>query len=324
MNTDELRLLRVFLVLMSERSVSRTAARLQLSQPATSHLLARLRRLFGDPLLLRSKNTLAATPRALDLEIQVRRLVEGFDSLVASSAPFDPATSRRTFVLTAPEYGETMLLPHLIGRLRVEAPNVRVEVHAPDPDRAYDQLANGTIDLRIAWLRSPSPTLRSMHLLDDRLVCIADARHSLVRGELTLEQFLSLPHARTLGTSHATTVRVVNEAVAKLGRRLERSFLLQHFPTVPATLKGTDIIATVPLRQAREFAERQPLQILEPPIPLPPVRYSAYWHERSHSDPGHRWLRRMIQRSAKEQWGNGSEGGATAPRRTAARGAPGR
>ncbi len=316
MDTNELRLLRVFLVLMSERSVSRTAARLQLSQPATSHLLAQLRRLFGDPLLLRSKNTLAATPRALDLETQVRRLVEGFDSLVALSAAFDPATSRRTFLVTAPEYGETMLLPELIRRLRTEAPNVRVEVHAPDPDRAFDQLANGTIDMRIAWLRSPTPTLRSMLLFDDRLVCIADTKHSLIRGELTLEQFLSLPHARTLGTSHATTVRVVNEAVARLGRRLERSFLLQHFATVPAALKGTDIIATLPLRQAREFAARHPLQILEPPLPLPLVRYGVYWHERSHNDPGHRWLRRTIQRCAKEQWG-GENGPAT--RRAAVR-----
>ena len=297
MNTssDEVRLLRVFLALMGEHSVSKAALRLGMSQPAISHALARLRQLFGDPLLLRSSRWLTPTARALELEKKARRLVEDYDSMVAPVAPFDPASSTRTFVLTAPEFGERMLVPRLFRRLRAEAPHIRVEIRAPNPDRAFEMLESGEVDLRIAWLTRPMPSLSSMQLFQDRMVCIADAAHPTVRGNLSLGQFLTLPRARTLGTNHATTIRVIDEAVARHGRRLERSFLVQNFLTIPPTLAGTDIIATLPLTQARAFAAQYPLQILEPPLRLPRVRYGAYWHERSQKDEGHRWLRRLVQ-----------------------------
>jgi DNA-binding transcriptional LysR family regulator len=302
MDGIEVRLLRQFLVLLAERSVSRAATRLRISQPAASHALARLRKLFDDPLLIRANRGLVATARALELEPEVRRVLVDYDRLVSPVAPFDPARSVRTFVLTAPEFGELTLVPTLVRRLRAEAPNVRIEVHAPDPDRALDMLENGEVDLRIAWLTAPALSLRAMHLFEDRLVVIAHDRHPAVRSGLTLERFITLPHARTLGTSHATTIRVVDEAVSRLGRKLERSFLVQHFLTIPTTLVGTDLIATLPLTQARAFAAQHPLKVLEPPLRLPRIRYGAYWHERSHKDEGHRWLRRMIQDAARSAY----------------------
>ena len=236
------------------------------SQPATSHALARLRRLFNDPLL---------------------------------AASFDPPRSERTFVITAPEFGELTLVPTLVRRLRADAPHVRVEVHAPDPERAFDMLESGAIDLRIAWLTAAAPSLRAIQLFEYRLVVIAHDRHPKLRDRLTFDQFVTLPHARTLGTSHATTIRVVDEAVSRLGRKLERSFLVQHFLTIPATLVGTDLIATLPLTQARAFAAQHPLKVHEPPLRLPKIRYGAYWHERSQKEEGHRWLRRVILDAAR-------------------------
>ncbi len=299
MNTDEVRLLRVFLVLMAERSVSRAAQRVGMSQPAVSQALARLRRLFNDPLLLRSNRLLSSTARAVELEKGVRKLVEDYDRLVANVEPFDAATSARTFVFTAPEFGERRLVPQLFRRLRSEAPHIRVEVRAPDPERAFEMLEAGEVDLRIAWLTQPMASLRSMQLFQDRMVCIADARHPTLRGELSLAQFLTLPHARTLGTTHATSIRVVDEALARHGKKLERSFLVQNLHTIPTTLGGTDMIATLPLSQALAFAEQYPLQILEPPLRLPRVRYGAYWHERSQKDEGHRWMRQRVQEAAQ-------------------------
>jgi len=297
MNTDELRL---FLVLMSERSVSRAAERLGISQPAASHGLARLRVLFDDPLLLRSGNRLAGTPRALELEPEVRRLVGDWERLVAPLRTFDPARDARTFVVTATEYAETLVVPAMLRRLRAGAPNVRIEVRAPDPARASDLLANGELDLRIAWITSPAPSLRAMQLFEDRLVCIVDQGHPSVHGRITLEQFTALPHARTLGTHHTTSIRVVDEAVARLGRRLAQSFLVQHFSTIPAMIVGTDVVATLPRTRAMEFAARYPLQVLDPPLRLPRVRYAAYWHERSHNEPAHRWLRQQLREVARE------------------------
>lgn len=297
--TDELRLMRVFLAVMAERSVSKAAVRVGISQPAASHALARLRRLFGDPLLLRSNHSLSPTDRALDLEKQARRLVDDYDRMVAPVAPFDPAVSVRTFVLTAPELGERMIVPGLFRRIRAEAPNIRVEVRAPNPERSFEMLEAGEIDLRIAWLTRPMPSLRSMQLFQDRIVCIADARHPSVRGPMTIEQFLTLPHIRLLGAPNATTMRVVDEAVASYGRKLERSFLVQNFMSIPPTLVGADVIATLPLSQAQVFATQYSLQILEPPLRLPRMRYGAYWHERSQRDDGHRWLRRLVRAAAQ-------------------------
>lgn len=295
---DQLRLLRAFIVLLAERSVSRAAVRLDLSQPATSHALARLRELFQDPLLMRSAKGLVATPRALALEQQVARLVADYDHLVHAGEAFDPATAARTFVITAPEFGERLLVPHLFRALRAQAPGVRLEVRAPNPERALEMLQSGEIDLRVAWLTRPSPSLRSMPLYQDRLVCIACVRNPAVRGRLGLAQFLELPHVRTIGTSHATTIRVIDEALARAGMRLQRSFLVQNFMTIPSTLEGTDLIATLPSIQGHAFAREFPLQVLEPPLRLPRIRYGAYWHERNQKDAGHRWLRRMVQEAA--------------------------
>jgi len=295
---DPMRLMRTFLVLLQERSVSKAATRLNLSQPATSHALARLRELFADPLLLRSGQGLSATPRALALELEIQKMVSEYDWLVRSGSRFDPATSNRTFVLTAPEFGERMLVPHLFRTLRKLAPGVRVEFQAPDPDRAFEMLESGALDFRIAWLTRPHPTLRSIPLYQDHLVCLACAKHPEIRGVLTLEQFLNLPHARTIGTNHATTIRVIDEAVSKVGGRLSRSFLVQNFMIVPPTLEGSDIIATLPSIQAHAFAQQYKLQVLEPPLRLPRIRYGAYWHERSQHDAGHQWLRQRIKEAA--------------------------
>jgi len=297
-NNDPMRLLRILLILLSERSVTRASNRLGLSQPALSHNLNKLRALFGDTLLIRSSKGLIPTTRALELESELIRLVTDYDRLTQQAELFDPLVSSRTFVMTAPEFGERMLVPHLFKELRLKAPNVRVEVRAPIPDRVNEMLEKGELDLRIAWLVKPSGSLRSLHLYQDRMVCLACARHPELNGRISLEKFLRLPHARTIGTNHATTIRVIDEALAKIGLLLERSFLVQNFMTIPSTLVGTDIIATLPYLQAKAFANEFPLQLLELPLKLPRISYGAYWHERSHKDPGHQWFRKKVQEAA--------------------------
>ena len=299
MHRANLRPLRVLLVLLAERSVSRAAERLGISQPAASHALARLRALYQDPLLLRSRSGMIPTPRAMELEKSARRLFEEYEALTKPAAAFDPSVSARTFVLTAPEYAEHVLMAPLLRHLRAAAPNIRIEVHPPEPARSLELLERGEVDLRIAWLPKPLPSLRSMQLFQDRMVCIADRGHPRIRGSLTLEQFFTLPHVRTsVGMSRTTTGRVIDEAVQRHGRKLDRFFLLQNFLTVPHALVGTDAIATLPRTLAVAFAAQHPLQVLEPPLKLPRIRYAAYWHERNQRDEAHKWLRAAVLRAA--------------------------
>lgn len=299
MDNVDIRLLRAFLVLMAEKNVSTAAEHLGLSQPATSHALARLRELFDDPLLLRSRSGMVASNRAPEFEKGVRTLLSTYDGLLRLARPFDPAVSSQTFVVSTPEYPERLLLPEVARRARREAPNVRIELHAPPREKALELLESGRLDLRISWLPSPPQSLRSVQLFQDRIVVVADAGHPTVRGSLTLEQFMHLPHARPHGTGRSVSGRVVDEAVQRLGGELKLAFQVQNYLTLPLILPGTDLIAAMPLRLARSLRRHHELQILEPPLRLPRIRYAAYWHERSHKDPAHIWLRKLVVESAR-------------------------
>lgn len=295
----DVRLLRSFLALMAEGNVSRASDRLGISQPAMSQTLARLRGVFGDPLLLRSRGRMVPTDRAREIEISVRAIIAEYDRMLAPPDEFDPASSTRRFVLTAPEYAEHLLMPELLARLREEAPKVRVEVRAPQPDRVADLLESGEVDLRIAWLLSPPVALRSMSLFQDRIVLLARRNHPEIRGSLALQQLLELPHVRPFGTGRPTSARVLDEALAREGCKLDRTFLVQNFLTIPLILARTDMISTLPRMLALPFARQHNLQVLEPPLRLPRVRYAAYWHERSQKDIGHRWLRGLLLQAAR-------------------------
>jgi len=295
----DIKLLRTLLVLLSERSVSRTADRLDISQPAASHALARLRTLFDDPLLLRSRMGMVPTDRAVEIEVRVRRLLAEYDALTGQAQPFDPSVSRRRFVVSAPEYAEHLLMPPILRYLRAHAPNIRIEVCTPDPERAYDLLESGEVDLRIAWLRKPQQSLRSMQLFQDRIVCIADRDHPDLGDTLSLAQFLRLPHARPWGMGRATLGRVIDEAVERLGKKLAPPFHMQNFLTIPYTIIGSDILAILPLVLAQSFAAQRPIRIMEVPLRLPRMKYGAYWHERSHKDVGHKWLRGVVLQASQ-------------------------
>lgn len=299
MDNIDIRLLRNFLVLMADKNVSTSARNLDLSQPAASHALARLRLLFDDPLLLRARGGMIASSRASEFEDGVRELLALYDGLLAKARPFDPSTSTRTFVVSAPEYAERLLLPAVIRKARHQAPNARIEVQAPDRQRALELLESGRLDLRIGWLRQPQQSLRSTQLFQDQIVCIAAADHPTMRGSMSQEQFLTLPHARTQSTGRTSVGHAIDEAVEKAGQKLTPAVLVQNVLTIPLMMMGSDLIATVPRRLAVFLADQYPLQIVEPPLGLPRIRCAAYWHERSHKDPGHRWLRGLVIEAAK-------------------------
>lgn len=300
MNNNDLELLRAFCALMSERNVSRAAVRLNLSQPAMSHALARLRDLFQDPLLLRSRGGMTPTERATNVEPRIKAILQEFDAVVAPPEKFDPRTSGRTFILTATEYSEFVLLPALMARIRAEAPGIRIEIRAPDQNRMLEWLETGEIDMRIAWVRDAMVSLRSRALFQDSLVCIARTDHPNIGSSLTLAQFLTLPHVRPQVIGRTTTAQAIDEAVAESGGKLRIALSLQNYLTIPHIVANSDFIATLPRRLVEAVTPQLPIRLLEPPLRLPRMRYAAFWHDRTHADAGHQWLRRMIANAAKQ------------------------
>jgi len=286
-------LLRCFDALIAERSVSRAAERVGVSQPTMSNALARLRVVFGDPLLLRARGMMTPTNRALELVGPVRIAIANIDGILAKSDSFDPATSVARFTLTAPEYVEYTLVPPLVKALQAAAPHISLDVRSVNPAKSLEWLESGEVDLRVGWVRDPPSSLRSKLLFRDRFVCLVRAGHPRVKGRLTLEQYATLPHVRARTSPRSDFWRVLEEAAD--GRQRARvAHVVQDFMVTPRVVAETDFIAVVPERFARSVADHYALQVLKCPLRLPAISIAAYWHERSQREPAHRWFRKVI------------------------------
>lgn len=301
-NIDEIEvfLLRCFAALMAERSVSRAADALGTRQPVVSKALARLRQLFGDPLLARAHGRMVPTTRALELEEPVRRILAALAAVIDAPQGFDPRSAAVTFRLTAAETVEHLILPQVVALLQTEAPGVRIEARHPSRDQALRWLETGEIDFRIGWLERPPQSLHSATLYRDRLICVARDGHPAIAGGLTLEQFMQWPHARLEVAPHGMSGRAIDEAVARLGGRLHVGLVAQNYGTVLHTVARSNLIATVSERMFRATGSQLPLAAYDPPLKLPDLRINMFWHERTHKDPRHRWFRQRVIAIARE------------------------
>jgi DNA-binding transcriptional LysR family regulator len=294
-----MRLLQCFEALLAERNVSRAASRLDLSQPAMSHALARLRRLFDDPLLLKGRGGMTPTARALELAPEVRTMLAGAERLLRNPGAFDPANARARFSVMTAEYVEYLLAPLVIQRLQREAPAVELEFRAADRERALNWLERGEIDLRLGWWPESAQTLHSKLLFRDALVCLARKGHSRVNGAISAPEYLAARHVRIQTQRTGVSMHVVDRAVALLHRKLHIVVHVQNALALCNAVAGSELIATVPARLARALAERFSLQVLACPLNVPDVRMAMYWHERTHKLAAHRWFRQLLADTAK-------------------------
>lgn len=301
MNIQELdfRLLQCFAALLDERSVSRAAARLELSQPAMSHALGRLRRLFDDPLLLKGHGHMTPTARALELEIEVRALLAGAERLVSRPAEFVPATTRTRFVVMTPEFVEYLLAPPLIAHVETHSPGIDVAFRTSDPEHAPDWFENGEIDIRLGWVTDPPPLLRVKLLFRDPLVCIARRNHPRLKNRISVEQYLETAHVRVERPRTRVSTGAVDAAVSALGGRLRIALQVQNAFALANAVAKSNLISTVPQRLARVMTAHHPLQILPLPLDVPDVRIAMYWHERTHKQPAQRWFRQLLAETAR-------------------------
>lgn len=301
MNIDlnfDLQLLRCFEALLTERSVSRAAVKLDLSQPAMSHALGRLRKLFDDPLLARGRGGMTPTGRALGLAPQVREALSAAYRLVERRTAFRPGESRQEFTVMTAEYVEYLLLPRLIARLNEEAPFVRVTFRSAQPDRALEWLERGELDFRLGWWPESAPALRAKRLMRDPLVCVARQGHPLIAGAITEEQFMSIPHV--IQSERMTSARrAIEQAVLSRHRTMQVQFKVQDALALCNVVAHSDLIGTLPERFARALAAKFPLQVMPIPMTIAEIRQAMYWHERTHNEPSHQWFRRLISDLAK-------------------------
>ena len=294
----DLNLLVAFDALLTERSVTRAAARIGLGQSAMSHNLARLRTLFGDELLTRSAQGMRPTPRALALADPVRVTLSQIQAAVLQREAFDPATAVRTFRIGLADSIEVALIPGLLARLRQTAPGVSLRLRSIDRHGALEDLDTGRLDLGIGVFDQGHSHHKRRALYTDSFLCLFNPANLNLTSPISLKAYLSVPHVLTSLAEDAHGA--VDEVLAK--RKLKRTIALTTpgFLAVPFVVRRAPVITTMPSRLARYFAEAFGLATSPAPIELPTFTISLLWHASFDQDPGHVWLRQTVASLATE------------------------
>jgi DNA-binding transcriptional LysR family regulator len=294
----DLNLLRVFDAVARERHVTRAAQRLNLSQPAVSNALARLRAALGDELFLRRPGGVEPTALALSLAEPVAEALDRLGAALAARAPFDPATTGRVFAIGCSEYAEAVLAPPLLERLLREAPGALLAIRHIDPTTWEAALDSGEAELAVAVLPEPPALYTRLRLLPEAFCTVMRAGHPLAEGPLTAERFTSVPHI--LHSPNGSRDGALDLVLAEAGHPRRLGAVVAHLAAVPEILARTDMIITLSARLAGQLARAHGLVLREPPLATRHTRLSLVFHRRFEADAGHAWLRRLILAVARE------------------------
>jgi DNA-binding transcriptional LysR family regulator len=280
--------------LIEEGNVTKAAARLNVSQPALSAQLARLRDLFRDPLLVPSKSGrgMIPTARALELRGPLHVALKDIETVIKRPPIFDPLTVERTFAIATSDHLTVVLGEGLIARVqKVAGPGVRVSFRSLSPDLIADQLERGQVDLVIGDERNVLSGMKSSKLFDDRFLMAQRKGHPRGRKPLDLKTYCSLSHV-LVSMSGGSFRGEIDEQLEKIGRRRRVVLSVHQFIHAPMFLRITDYVATLPERFLNRFSDG--LDRYELPFKSRGFTVSASWHPRNQADPAHIWLRNEL------------------------------
>jgi DNA-binding transcriptional LysR family regulator len=287
----ELQHLHILDVLLKERSLTKAAQLLDLTQPGISKTLARLRRYFDDPLFVRVGQRMEPTPRALGLAEPVRAILDRMRTLRLDQAAFDPRTSDRTFKFFMVDAAVVQMLPPLLRFLQQEGPGMQVQAIRCDLQYLDLWLESGLVDFAIGAFTALGSTIRRHPLWTETYAAVVRKDHPRLGPSPTLEAFVAEKHAlvTAAGTGHdyVAAERVLEAAIP----RQNVVCRIPMFSAAAHLAKHSDVVATLPRSMANAMARDLDLQLVEVPLQLPALDIAEYWHERYHRDAGNRWIR---------------------------------
>lgn len=290
-NRIDLNLFAVFDAIVREGSISAAARRLNLSQPAVSHALARLRSQLDDPLFVRRGRQMVATPRAQQLISPVRDALSTLGRCLTSAPAFEPALARRSFVLGLRDGLEACLLPPLIAHLQQAAPGVTLQSLTIARRDTQRELAAGRIDLAVDVLLPGAVELHQQRLLEDGLTVLLRRAHPLAQQRLTLNRYLAAQHV--LVSSRRRGPALEDAGLAELGKQRQIALRCQHYQSALEVVASSDLLLTLPTLLAGRLADQRFLA-LSLPLPAPPMALYLYWHPDRDDDEAHGWLRQLL------------------------------
>jgi DNA-binding transcriptional LysR family regulator len=288
--------LNLFIVLeaiYTEGSITRASLKMNLTQPAISHALNRLRQLFDDPLFERQGHVMTPTPLARSIIEPVRRALRGFEVTLNGVARFDAVSSERTFSLGVRDVLEASVLPSLMAGIARAAPSVSLNTLQVSRRELESELAAGTLDVCLDVLLPLSNDIRRAQLAGDKTVVLVRRGHPLVKKKkLDLDTYLSLEHIQTSSRRRGPGLEDVELSRQGLQRRIR--LRCQHYFAACRVVSETDLALTMPERLARIVNQQFNNQLLAFPLEMPALDIYLYWHTNVDNDPANMWLRDQI------------------------------
>ena len=288
----DLNLLVVFNELHKHGRVSAAAESLGISQPGVSNALARLRKLLGDELFLRTSRGMVPTPYAESLAQPIADALAALHGTLNARVAFDPARSERAFVIGVNDVGETYFLPRLMRALDQVAPGVTIRTVRTTSIDVRDEMERGRMDLAMGFLPGLKGGFFQRRLFRQPYVCIFRQDHPLARSGVSARQFRAAEHVAIVseGTGHG----VVDEVIARAGIRRRLRLTVPHFMAVGPVLQATDMIAVVPQRFADCACGPFGLAAAPCPVKIPESVINVFWHARNHREAANQWLRQVV------------------------------
>ena len=284
----DLNLFIVFESLYKERSVTKVAILLNLTQPAVSNSLARLRQTFDDPLFTRTPGGMAPTPVADNVISDVRKALQLLGRSVETNARFNPSSSEKTFHLAMNDLAEYLLLDSLQPSVQEEAPSAVINAYYVNRETATGSLKSGTIDLLIDSPEVNAKELYHKPLVQLPYVIAMSKSHPLAKKKLTLERYLSSKHIHV--SSRKAGRGQVDVALHAEGCNRKVAMRVKHYLIAAKITASTELLWTVP----EVLAKQLPLVTKNIPFEVTPLKWSLYWHKQANEDPANLWMREKI------------------------------
>lgn len=278
-------------VLLAEGSVTAAADRLHLSVPATSRTLGRIRRAFGDPILVRAGRGLVPTPRALAIQERLHQLIEEAHALMGAGRGLELGSLERTFTIRANDAIVSLLTAGLVRSIKAVAPAVTLRF-APEGAEDLAPLRDGLIDLDLGVIGDLGPEVRTQPLYQEHLVGLAAAGHSLTVGPVTLDRLAAADH---IAVSRRGRPRgALDDILTARGLTRNVVAVVPTFTSAAHIIAGSDLTGLIPARYARQVAASTGARCYDIPVTLPTLTMALAWHVRHDLDPAHHWLRTQI------------------------------
>lgn len=287
----DLHSLRVLDEIFKTGSLSRTADRLDLSQPAISMVLGKMRRHFNDKLFVRVGNEMKPTAQAEGMRESLSAAIAAIEAALNYRHVFEPSTTQRAFRIAVSDIGQIVMVPNLLHVFRSQAPSASIEFTSIAPTTPQ-MLQTGEIDLTVGLAPEMPDSFLQRAVFSESFCVLARKGHPRIDSALTLDQFSAEGHVRVITSS--STHLIIDRALEQqnIGRNIQIS--VPNFMIVARLVSETDCLSVLPRRAGAALAQYHPLQVLDPPFPMNGYQVRQYWHERHANDGAHKWLRDLV------------------------------